>query len=225
MQGIRYIFLLLFFPMLLSAQGVYRIKGEFSLKSKEQGQAQLVMGNFYYDMNKKQIIYRNFFPENETWVTHDTTLYHVVNNEVRSTQAIPNLTKFSIFHLALTRELKNFGIDDNNFNLKNVERDGGMVISTYVPNPKYIKYTGKILLSQKDGKLFGIIFYDKYDQIVKKQFFEDYIVQQGIPFPGKITEVSYINGTENYKVTTYKNIQYNAPDPDDLYFFDPGSLY
>ncbi|MFW5877746.1 MAG: hypothetical protein ACOCUP_01405, partial [bacterium] len=150
MKTLRYIIILILFPSLLSAQGIYRVTGEFSIKSKESGFSQLVMGNFYYDMNKEQIIYRNFFPEKETWVTIDTVLYHLVNDEIVSTQTIPDLSKFSIFHLALTRDLKNFGIDDKSFILKKVEEDQGMVISTYVPNSKYLKFDGRIMLSMKD---------------------------------------------------------------------------
>ncbi|MFW5821413.1 MAG: hypothetical protein ACOCWA_08990 [Bacteroidota bacterium] len=224
MKSINYIIFLLWFPFLLSAQGIYRIKGEFSIKSKENGFSQLVMGNFYYDMNSEQIIYRNYFPEKETWVTSDTTLYHIINDEVVSTQAIPNLSKFSIFHLALTRDLKNFGIDDKSFLLKKVEEDQGMVISTYEPNSKYLKFDGRIMLSMKDNKLFGIVFFNGSGEIVKKQFFENYDVQKGLPFPGKITEITYVNGQEVYKVTSYKNIEYNAIEPDNLYHFDPGQL-
>ncbi|MBE0655245.1 MAG: hypothetical protein IH594_15700 [Bacteroidales bacterium] len=217
----QFIFLF-YFPGILLSQGVYRIQGEFSLKSKEDGLAQLVMGKFYYDLNSSQIIYRNFFPEKETWITSDTILYYLVNDEIISTQVIPDLSKFSIFHLALTRNLKNFGIDDKSFILENVEQDNGMVISTYVPNRKYNRYSGKIMLSMTDGMLFGIVFYDKEDKIIKKQFFEDYITDMGLPFPGKITEIIYQNGSELYKVTTYKNIIYNANEPDNLYYFNPG---
>lgn len=175
---------------------------------------------FYYDINKKQIIYRNHFPEKETWITADTMLLHLVNNEVKSTQKIPNLAEFSIFHLALTRNLRNFGIDENNFRLDKVEQDGAMVISTYMPEKQLRVFSGKIMISTKDGKLFGIVFYDPQGNIVKKQFFEDYITERGLPFPGKITEIFYKSDGEEYKVTTYKNIVYNAYEPMDLYYFD-----
>lgn len=217
-----YLILILIFPGNILSQEVYRIQGDFSLKSKENGISQLVMGKFYYDLNSSQIIYRNFFPEKETWITSDTTLYHVVNEDIISTQSIPDFSKFSVFHLSLTRNLKNYGIDGKGFTLDNVEQDNGMVISTYAPNRKYNRYSGKIILSMMDGMLFGIVFYDTEDNIIKKQFCEDYITDLGLPFPGKITEIIYQNGTEYYKITTYKNVIYNANEPDDLYYFNPG---
>jgi len=226
MKFSKLIFLLVFLvPSFLYSQGVYRIKGEFSLKAKEKGKSQLVMGNFYYDLNKNQIIYRNHFPEKETWITVDTTLFHIINDEVISTQHIPDFSKFSIFHLALTRNLRNFGIEGNSFTLDKVEQDGDMVITTYVPNKKYNTWSGKIMLSMKDGKLFGIIFYDKEGNIIKKQFFEDYFIEKGLPFPGRITEISYTDEKEEYRVTTYKNIVYNANEPDNLYYFDADGYF
>ncbi len=212
-------------PALLPGQGIYRIKGEFSMKAKEKGSSQLVMGNFFYDLNKNQIIYRNYFPKKETWITSDTTLFHIVNDEVISTQHIPDFSKFSIFHLALTRNLKNFGIEGNSFILDKVEQDGDMVITTYLPNKKYNTWSGKIMLSMRDGKLFGIIFYDQEGNTIKKQFFEDYFTEKGLPFPGKITEITYNEGKEEYRVTTYKNIVYNANEPDDLYYFNADSYF
>lgn len=217
--------LLVILPALAFSQGLYRIKGEFSYKSNENGRSQLVMGNFFYDINKKQIIYRNYFPEKETWITADTILFHIVNGQVKSTQKIPDFSEFSIFHLALTRNLRDFGIDENSFKLDKVEQDGNMVISTYLPEKQYRSFSGKIMISTQDGKLFGIVFFDLDDNIVKKQFFEDYITERGLPFPGKITEIFYKNSGEEYKVTTYKNIVYNATEPMDLYYFNADQYF
>jgi hypothetical protein len=152
-------------------------------------------------------------------------LFHIINNEVKSTQKIPDLSGFSIFHLALTRNLRNFGIDESSFKLDKVEQDGDMVISTYLPEKRYRVFSGKVIISTRDGKLFGIVFFDPEDNIVKKQFFEDYITERGLPFPGKITEIFYKNGGEEYKVTTYKNIVYNANEPMDLYYFDADQYF
>lgn len=225
MAILKYIIIFLLFPGLLSAQGIYRIKGEFSIKSKENNYSQLVIGTFYYDLNSQQIIYRNSFPEKEVWITSDTTLYHIVNDEILSTQIIPDFSKFSIYHLALTRNLKNFGIDENSFKLDKVEQDGDLVISTFLPQKEFKAFSGKVMISTKDGKLFGIVFFDPEDIIVKKQFFEDYITERGLPFPGKITEIFYKKGGEEYKVTNYKNIIYNANEPMDLYYFDADKYF
>jgi len=203
------------------SQSFYRISGEFSIKGKDESSAQLVIGKFYYDKNEKKIIHKNIFPEKAIWITSDTNLYKVVDNKIVSRQTIPNLTLFSMYNLVLNNQINNFGLEGSIYNLENVESMNGQVISTWLP-PKNLKgFYGKLLISSKDDNLYGIIFFNTEDVILKKQFFEDYSVINGLAFPGKITEITYKDGKENYVVTTYKNIRVNDRYEESLYHFNP----
>ena len=203
------------------AQTYYRISGEFSIKGKTDSTAQLIMGKFYYDKNEKAIIHTNIFPEKATWVTCDTNLYKIVDNKIVSRQTIPNFNLFSMYHMVLNNQLNNFGLDGSVFTLENVENQGGLVISTWVPQRNMKKYFGKILISKKDDNLYGIVFFNSEGKILKKQFFEDYTVTNGLPFPGKITEITYSpSGKELYQVSTYKNIRVNDKHDEELYHFN-----
>ena len=202
------------------AQNFYRISGEFSIKGKSENSAQLIMGKFFYDKNEKAIINVNVFPESATWVTSDTNLYKIVENKIVSRQTIPNFTPFSMYHMVLNNQLKNFGLEESIFKLDNVESADGLVISTWIPPKSLKKYYGKIMISSKDDKLFGIIFFNTDGTIIKKQFFEDYILSDGLAFPGKITEITYgEDGNESYQVTTYKNIVVNDHHDENNYHF------
>lgn len=205
----------------LNAQNYYRIGGEFIIKSKSENAAQLVMGNFYFDKNEKKIVHQNYFPEKITWVTSDTNLYKIVNNTIVSRQTIPNFSDFSIYNMVLNNKLDNFGLDGTLFKLDKVEQEKDMVISTWLPRKKLEKAAGKIMISSKDNNIFGIVFFNAEGEIIKKQFFEDYGVYSGLAFPGKIVEITIIDGKEVYQVTTYKNIVVNETAHDALYRFDP----
>ncbi len=205
----------------LSAQNFYRISGEFSIKGKTANSAQLIVGKFYYDKNEQKIIHRNTFPEKAIWVTADTNLYKIVDNKIVSRQTIPNFTLFSMYHMVLNNQLNNFGLEGSIFTLDDVEENNGLVITTWIPPKSMKKFYGKIMISTKDDNLFGIVFFNSEDKIIKKQFFEDYSVTNGLAFPGKITEITYIDGKENYQVTTYKNIQVNDRNEEYLYHFNP----
>jgi hypothetical protein len=215
-----FVFLLIFSGIII-AQDYYRICGDYSIKGKSEKSSQLIIGKFYYDKNVGKIIHENTFPEKEKWVTSDTNLFKVVNNQIVTRQTIPNFTSFSIFHLVLNNKLDNFGLEGSPYSLANVEKENGLVISTWVPNPKIKKFYGNVILSTKDNNLFGIIFYSPDGKIIKKQFFEDYAIYNGLAFPGKITEITYNNGKENYQVTTYKNIIVNDQSEDYKYYFNP----
>ena len=68
--------------------------------------------------------------------------------------------------------------------------------------------------------MFGIIFFNSEDVILKKQFFEDYTLTNGLAFPGKITEITYTDdGKESYQVTTYRNIVVNDHHDENNYHF------
>ena len=220
MKTLIIVFFSLFFFDGCFAQSYYRISGDFSIKGKSENSAQLVIGKFYYDKNERKIIHDNVFPEKARWVTSDTNLYKVVDGKIESRQTIPNFTDFSMYHMVLNNSLNNFGLDGSDFTLDKVENTDGMVISTWIPPKQMAKYLGKIMISAKNDNLFGIIFFNKEGDIIKKQFFEDYTINNGLPFPGKITEITYgEDGKESYQVTTYSNIVVNDHHEENNYHF------
>ena len=99
-----------------------------------------------------------------------------------------------------------------------------MVITTWLPPEKLAKITGKVLISNKSNKLFGIVFLDTKDNVVKKQFFNNYQNISGVEFPTEITEITYTGNKENYQVTTYKNVVIDETK-DNLYFDYPIPKY
>jgi len=183
------------------------LKGDFSIKAKaDNGKSQLTIGKFYYDRNFKKLVYINTFPKKESWVSIDTSVYHIVNNKVIDRQSAPPIAEFSIFHLALNSQLSNYGFKNTVLKIEKVERQGDMVITTWAPPEKAAKLFGKIKTSTKNNKLFGIVFLDTEGKVLKKQFFNNYKNLNGLEFPQEVVDIAYVKGKENYQVTTYKNI-------------------
>jgi len=221
MKKILLLPIFILFSVQIGAQNFYRISGDYTIKGKSETSAQLVIGKFYYDKNEKKIIHSNSFPEKAIWVTSDTNLFKVVNNKIEFRQTIPNFTQFSMYHLVLNNQLNNFGLDGTIFTLDKVEEQNGLVITTWIPPKHMKKIVGRILISSKDDNLYGVIFFDAEDKIIKKQFFEDYSVTSGLAFPGQITEITYApENREIYQVTTYRNILVNSHHEEQLYHFN-----
>jgi hypothetical protein len=220
------VFIIIFlFPFMLTAQGLFRISGDYTIKTKmADGTAQLVIGKFYYDRNIKKIVYVNSFPEKETWVTVDTSLYLIVDNKLVSRQKVPPAATFSIYHLCLSSRLNQFGLQSSPYKIENVEKDDNMVITTWVPPTKLADLFGKVMISNEDRKLFGIVFFDKDGVMVKKQFFDKYLSINGCDFPGEVVEIMYDKGKEHYRVTEYKNVVIDELANENLYNYPiPGS--
>lgn len=204
----------------VNAQKFYRIKGEYSIKAKSaDGKSQLTIGKFYYDKNIKKLVYQNTFPQKETWVSSDTLVYRIINDKVESKYKSPPIGQFSIFHLVLTNQINNYGLKNSPFTIQKVEKQNDLVITTWLPPKNLAAIFGKVLISNKNNRLFGMVFIDSKDKILRKQFFDRYQNFRGLEFPMEIVDITYTSDKENYQVTTYKNIEIDDVTEDYLYNF------
>lgn len=207
-------------------QQYQRIHADFSVKVKTpSGGQSLTLGQVYYDRNNKQIIYYVSFPEKEMWVTSDTMVYQIRDGKLISRTATFSMAEFTVFHLALNSHLPDYGLKNTTYTVADVERDRDLVISTWAPPARASEKLGKILISVKNKQLFGVIFQDPQGVIVRKQFFEDYLLIGGLAFPGRITEINITNGIESYQVTTYKNVVVDEMENDNMYFYNTSGLH
>jgi hypothetical protein len=208
---------------LANAQQHYRIKSDFSIKENLlDGTSNLTMGTVYFDKNNKKIVYSISFPTKTLQVLTDSFFYELKANKLSEKKKATNLLQFSIFNLALSSNLSNYGLNTNGiFKLTDVSKEDSLVISTWEPSTAKLKeLTGKVLISQKRRLLYGLVFFDNKNNVLSKQFFTEYINVKGLNFPSQITQINYINGKEYYKVTTYKNIVVNATNENEIYNYN-----
>lgn len=212
-----------FVNLLANAQQHYRIKSDFSIKENlPDGTSNLTMGTVYFDKNNKKIVYSISFPTKTLQVLTDSFFYELKANKLSEKKKATNLLQFSIFNLALSSNLSNYGLNTNGiFKLTDVSKEDSLVISTWEPSTAKLKeLTGKVLISQKRRLLYGLVFFDNKNNVLSKQFFTEYMNVKGLNFPSQITQINYINGKEYYKVTTYKNIVVNATNENEIYNFN-----
>jgi hypothetical protein len=191
------------------AQVTGRISGEM-LSKERQSDGRFVMnaGKFYYDTQIKQLIYQMRFPAKETVVSHDTLLYRFQNKKLTMKMSSLTIPVSSIFHLALTNQLKNFGLKAPLYTIEKVEKEGDRVFVTYKPG-KLIANFGLVKLAQRNNRLEGSVFLDKKGAVIAKQFFKSYITVGSVDFPQEVSVESIRNGKSYYQLTTYKNIVVN----------------
>lgn len=202
------------------AQQFYRIRAEYSVKYKDtRGNQVLRMGATFYDINNKMLVIKNGFPIREIFAQKDTVIYHVRNERLVGQSKAYALTNLTIFHMALTGQLNNFGLDNAGYHLENVKSDKGLILTTWAPPEKAKSYLGKILVSTKEKQLYGIVFLDIHEKILAKHIFRDYKNVNGFEFPREILRITYEGGEEKtYKLTTYKNVRVNETGRDEQYY-------
>lgn len=201
----------------------FRISADFVIKAKSPaGAQQLTIGELFYDKNVKQIVYNIRFPEKETWVQKDTSLYKIVDSKVISRQTIPAGIELSIYNLVLNGDLSDYGLKKMKFRITNVEKEGDDVISTWDPPAQLKKYLGEILISNSNQQLSGIVFKDKEGQVIARQFFRNYTKVKGLSFPQEIIKENIINGQKVYELTNYSNIKINDVSRENYNYRIPG---
>jgi hypothetical protein len=209
---------------LSNAQQFYRIKSDVSIKDKlSNGSYRLTVGKVYYDKTSLKVIYKLTFPQKETIIIKDTTLYKITKDSV-STQTVLASNEFSIFHLSLSGKLADYGLNSGNvakiYKISKVEKDkDGRVITTWsVVEKQLMKTLGKIKMANVNKKLDAIAFYDANEKLLSQQFFKEYSNFNGVEFPKQVTQISYnSDGTQNIQQTTYKNIIIDQEDENESY--------
>ncbi len=222
MKKIAFFFLFVVFSA--QAQQFYRIKTDVSIKDKlSNGTYRLTVGKVYYDKVTSKIVYKLTFPQNETIVIKDTTLYKITKDSVTK-QSVMAANEFSIFHLSLSGRLADYGLNSGNatkiYKISKVEKDkDGRVITTWSVIEKRLQETlGKIKMANNNKRLDAIAFYDSKDKLISQQFFKDYQNVSGVEFPKQVTQISYnSDGTQNIQQTTYKNIIIDQENEDNIY--------
>jgi hypothetical protein len=211
---------ILFFNLTAIAQTNYRIQAEFTIKErKSDGTTHLIMGRVFYDKFIKKLVYDISFPEKETLVITDSTLYKIVNNKVAERKYYPSLNDFTIFHLSLNGDLSYFGLNNSPYKLSDVSKDKDMVISTWKAPSNLSDQLGDAVISQKEKRLYGMVFYNPTNQIISKHFFKNYDNFKTLEFPLEMIQITYSGDKELYKVTTFKNVLVNEIKNENFYNF------
>jgi hypothetical protein len=216
--------LIFLLPLISSAQKdvYYRVRADFSVKEKSSdGRSSLTMGKVFYDKARKRIVYDVLFPEKEMWLFTDTVMYTIRGDAQIKNPIVPGYIDFSVFNLSLNNNLKDYGLKNSIYELKEVVKDEDMVISLYVPKKEYEKIIGDVKVSVKDNRLYGVLIYDVNKKMIGKQIFSEYLKIGGFEFPAEIINFSYLqNGEEIRQITTYKNVKINNWDEDYFYNYN-----
>lgn len=193
---------------------------DFSTKQKNADSTlQLTVGKVYFDRTKQKIVYMITFPQKETWVMQDSFMYKIQNGKLTSKEKTGNMVGFSIFNLAANGKLADFGLKNAGYAMGKVEKEKGLTLTTWNPNPKLAKKLGDIVLASQDKRLTGVIFYTPAKEMVSKQFFRKYQNFYGFEFPQEITQFTYTKKGQSLTVTTYKNLVVNALNENNIYNF------
>jgi hypothetical protein len=230
-QKILYLILsIAILPQISLGQYYFRVKADVTIKEKGYNdEYKLVIGQVYYDIHHKKIVYNITFPEKEQWLLIDTSIYYFKNDKLINRQLSPVFPELSVFHLVLQGGLEDYGLGSHPLiKVKEIDKTPERIVKTLGPVPEHADKMGLIKIATKDRKLEGILFYNLEGRLMSRQFFAKYKVIKGLEFPTEIVQYLYPLPREGVEVkgdseiliqTTFSNIQINRTDEEFMYNF------
>lgn len=216
----------LFLTTELSGQEYFRIKADFIVKiSNSNGTKNLTKGTVFYDKKIKQLIYNINFPQNEQWISKDTSLYKLRDGKIYERRTIPYINEFTVFHLSLNSDLNDFGLKNSVYKVSKVEKKGDLVLSYWKIPAQVSKIMDHVIIARKGNRLESVIFVGDQQKILSKQFYRNYEKINAFEFPKQIIQILFDKTAgENYQVTEFKNIVVNDLTDNTSYQIPPHNL-
>lgn len=213
---IFFLFFLLSITVTRSQDLGSRIEAEYSIKEVSfNGSQSLIMGKVFYDLNTQTLIHSQSFPERRLIIFKDTSAYQIKGDSIYRTSSSSMTVEFSIYHLVLSNEITDFGLSGLGFEMVDVDDQMGKVISKW---QHASSKSGHVAITQDQGLVDGVLFYDGTGEAVVKQYFKEYADVGRFSFPGKIYEVINTPGGVNKKITAHKNVKVDDfEDESDFY--------
>lgn len=198
-------------------QSFFRIEADVSMKTKPtDGKGQLILGRVYYDRSHKKMVYNIRFPEKEVWLIQDSLAYTYRDGKLIRTDRMNPFIEATIFHKCLEGKLADFGLRDSPYKVGKVEKDGDLVITTWLP-PEGFPFKGSVLTSSKNNDLYGVVILNEKGEVLSRQLFKGYKVVSGLKVPTEIVQALYLGKAEVYQVITLSNIQINNLKNENFY--------
>jgi hypothetical protein len=132
---------------------------------------------------------------------------------------IPDLNQYSIFNMVIEGTFINFGLENSNYEVSEVNFTDNNLITVWNATNKKSEIN-KIITSNSENKLNGMIIFDRKDNILTKYFFDNYIFYNDISIPCEIIKIIYFENNEYYELTTFKNFIFNNSNNNFLPDFD-----
>ena len=216
----RTVFLItfLFFTQILCAQN--RVYAEVEVKRVMKGQSVTIRKEIYYSANGKMIV-RFTYPEEYYLVTNifgEAKIYHPKTNEVMLINDKFMSSESEPLYYFLTNKIEDMGLKNLGFTLADTRAERNNIIRTYTTNDSKSSIS-KIEMVHENHLPIYCAYYDSKNRVGQKVYYSDYQVLSFTAFPGRITEISYVEANDSIvSRMLYSNVKIdrNAVSP----FFD-----
>lgn len=218
---ITILFLLFCLSFSAFSQEAYRFHSDFLFRSKGMDSLfHITKGEVFFDKNIKTLVFKNTFPKRETFVMKDTFLYIFHSDTLIETKKNLIPPEHTMFNYLLSSSFSNYGMNNSDFDIGNIEKKNGIVVTSWLPKGVLGKYVGKILIANKEKRLHSVVIFDKDKKMVNRQIFKKYTNIDGTEIPSEILSITYYGDTSQYvQITNLDKIKINETENEAIYNF------
>ena len=205
---------------LCKGQEYQRFEASYSIKEQLTDKSQsLQIGKVYYNSITDQICYDISFPRKERVIVCDTFMITVGENGSKTAVTGLGLVSFSIFSLLLKSDLSYYGLKKLPYKMLDIHNEDTLVISKWQVFDNVRTNMPVISLAQCNKRLYSFVGFDRNDNIVTRQFYENYETINGLSIPTQVITFYYINNEESIKWLILRDIRINNFRNDENYVF------
>ncbi|MCQ2974715.1 MAG: hypothetical protein MJ211_07885 [Bacteroidales bacterium] len=215
---IVFCFFCFLFSQNIYAQIHFAIKADFIEEVTDGKDFNVISKGFVvYNKNENNLFTSILYPYSHKSLLSLNMIKVIENDKDTSFYVNSESLLSSIFYKALHGTIFNFGLEDLNYYIDDVQKINDAVYSTYRISKSILdtlKITDniitKIIISQKDIYPDSVVMFNDNNNVLLKTFLYNYQLFSGIEFPTQIITVSYLNKDEElYTKTIYKNIVFD----------------
>ncbi len=193
--------------ILAHSQPISKISAKVSIKEKFADSTYTYSrGKISYNHNTKKTVITVTYPEKQEWTLSEKGIYKKADSLTLMRSHTSILSEFSIFRLAIEGTLNNYGLTYSDFTAVEVAYNDKMTVTTWHPPQEYSKAFSKILTSQSQGRLNGLVVYDTRGNIVSRQFFTEYRNFSRLTIPTQITFVNNTSTGPKYRIILFSEL-------------------
>lgn len=191
------------------------------------GVKNIVKADIFFKYDAGEMITHFYYPQEYVFITNslgESKIYYPDKNEVQLLMHQIFSSKNNVLYFFITNQVFDLGIQNVGYTVEETTFDDNIMTTIWKAIEGGNMQVKKIKIIHKDGLPIYSANFDGDDILINKTYYTDFVSNNNILIPGKITEINYISDTDSIvsritysdlKVGTEANgefFEYKIPD-------------
>jgi outer membrane lipoprotein-sorting protein len=193
------------------------ISAAFQLTEHRDETSHLSSGFIYYSPEKA--LAAHVISPLEQWMIFrgDTlSIFYPNENKLIKIPSRGGEVTLPIFQLIINTSLEDLGLVAAGYTLNDTRLENDKITAIWKPPSTAEKILGDLIATYMHDSLMSIVAYNPKEKIVSQQIYSDYLISEGMLFPGHLEVTTYGETDSVFEAIVLKDVAINAEIPDDM---------